>query len=48
MPVGGKLVLKGGLRVKSSGVGKPKKKKQVDKEAGEDGKQEELSEFCCQ
>lgn len=48
MPVGGKLVLKGGLCVKSSGVGKPKKKKQVDKEAGEDGKQEELSEFCCQ
>lgn len=33
MPVGGKLVLKGGLQVTSSGVEKKKKKKRKDKEA---------------
>ncbi|KAK2075819.1 hypothetical protein QBZ16_001560 [Prototheca wickerhamii] len=38
MPVGGKLVLKGGLQVTSSGVEKKKKKKRKDKEssAGDD------------
>jgi FAM32A len=41
MPVGGKLILKGGLKVTSSGVTKKKKKKQKEELTEEEKQQKE-------